>query len=80
MSQAWRKRDKGDRTGSSVRRVRSSGAGVGASAMVVSVGAGWERLADMKRAVGSTYTWRTMKVLHEDGTRSLLKDREGMFW
>ena len=43
--------DKGDRTGSSVRRVGSSGAGVGASAMVVSVGAGWDRLADMVRAV-----------------------------
>ena len=43
--------DKGDRTGSSVRRVGSSGAGVGASAMVVSVGAGRERLADMMRAV-----------------------------
>ena len=36
--------------GNSVRRVASSGAGVGASAMVVLVGAGWERLADMKRA------------------------------
>ena len=43
--------EKDDRTGSSVRRVGSSGAGVGASAMVVSVGAGWERLADMMRAV-----------------------------
>ena len=43
--------DKGDRTGSSVRLVGSSGAGVGASVMVVSVGAGWERLADMMRAV-----------------------------
>ena len=43
--------DKGNRTGSSVWLVGSSGAGVGASAMVVSVGAGWERLADMKRAV-----------------------------
>ena len=43
--------DKGDRTGSSVRLVGSSGAGVGASAMVVSVGAGWEGLADMMRAI-----------------------------
>ena len=43
--------DNDDQTGSSVRRVASSGAGVGASAMVVSVRAGWERLADMKRAV-----------------------------
>ena len=43
--------DKSDRTGSSVRLVRSSGAGVGASAMVVSVGAGWERLADMMRVL-----------------------------
>lgn len=75
-----RKRDKGDRTGSSVRRVRSSDAGVGASAMVVSVGARWERLANMKRVAGSTYTWRSMEVLHEDGTRSLQKDQEGVFW
>ena len=43
--------DNDDRIGNSVRRVASSGAGVGASAMVDSVGAGWERLADMKRAV-----------------------------
>ena len=60
MTQAWRRMDEDDRTGSSVRLVRSSGAGVGASAMVVSVGAGWERLADMKRAARSTYTWRSM--------------------
>ena len=39
--------DKGDRTGSSVRLVGSSGAGVGASAMVP-VGSGRERLADME--------------------------------
>ena len=43
--------DKNDRTGSSVRRVGSSGAGVGASAMVILVGVGWERLTDMERAV-----------------------------
>ena len=43
--------DKDDRTGSSVRRVASSGTGVDASAMVVSVGTGWERLVDMKRAI-----------------------------
>ena len=43
--------DKNDQTGSSVRWVGSSDAGVGASAMVVSVGAGWERLVDMMRAV-----------------------------
>ncbi len=43
--------DEDDRTGSSVRLVGSSGAGVGASAMVVPVGSGWERLADMMRAV-----------------------------
>lgn len=41
--------DKDGRTVNSVRRVVSSGAGVGTSAMVVSVGARWERLADMKR-------------------------------
>ena len=35
----------------SVQRVGSSGAGVGASVMVVSVGAGWERLVEMERAV-----------------------------
>ena len=34
-----------------MRRVGSSGAGVGASAMVVLVGAGWERLVDMERAI-----------------------------
>lgn len=43
--------DKDDRTESLMRRVPSSGAGVGASVMVVSVGAKWERLADTKRAV-----------------------------
>ena len=43
--------DKNDRMGSSVRRVGSSGAGVGASALVVPVGSGRERLADMMRAV-----------------------------
>ena len=43
--------DKDDRTGSSVRLVGSSAAGVGASAMVVSVGDRWERLADMMRDV-----------------------------
>lgn len=71
--------DKGDRTGSSVRLVGSSGAGVGASAMVVSVGAGWERLADMMRVAGSTYTWRSMEVLHEDWTRSSKKIEKGYF-
>ena len=43
--------DKADLTGSSVRWVASSIAGVGASAMVVSVESGLERLADMKRDV-----------------------------
>ena len=43
--------DKDDRTGSSVRLVGSSGTVVGSSAMVVSVEAGWERLANMMRVV-----------------------------
>ena len=43
--------DKDDRTGSSMQLVGSSDAGVGASALVVSTGAGRERLADMMRAV-----------------------------
>ena len=43
--------DKDDRTGSSMQLVGSSGAGVGTSALVVSAGAGRERLADMMRAV-----------------------------
>lgn len=43
--------DKNDRTGSSLRRIGSSGAGVGASALVVPVGSGRERFADMMRAV-----------------------------
>ena len=43
--------DKDDRTDGSVRLVGSSGAGIGASASVVPVGSGWERLADMMRAV-----------------------------
>lgn len=34
-----------------MRRVASSGAGVGASVMVVPVEAGWERLADIKRVI-----------------------------
>ena len=62
-----------------MRRVGSSGAGVGASAMVVSVGAGWERLADMKRAAGSTYTWRSMEVLHAIWTRSFKKIEKEYF-
>ena len=52
--------DEVDRTGSSIQLVGSSGAGVGASALEVPVGSRWERLADMMRAAGSTYTWRSM--------------------
>ena len=51
MTQAWRRMDEDDRTGSSVRLVGSSGAEVGASALVVPMGSGRERLADMMRAV-----------------------------
>ena len=43
--------DEDDRTGSSMQLVGSSGAGVGASALVVPVGSGRERLADMMRVV-----------------------------
>ena len=50
MTEAGRRMDKDDRTGSSVRLVGSSGAGGGASALVVPMGFGRERLADMKRA------------------------------
>ena len=43
--------DGDDRTGCSMQLVGSNGAGVGASALVVPVGSGRERLADMMRAV-----------------------------
>ena len=46
--------DNDDRTGSSVRLVGSSGAGVGARVSVVPVGSGRERLADMGAADQST--------------------------
>ena len=72
--------DKGDRMGSSVRLVGSSGAGVGASAMVVSVGAGWERLADMMRAVDQPTRGEAGDCFAQIWTRSSEKDREGVFW
>ena len=74
-----RKRDKGDRTGSSVRRVRSSGAGVGASAMVVSVGAGWERLADMKRAADQPTRGEAWRCFTKMGLGLCKKIEKGYF-
>ena len=72
--------DKDDRTGSSVRRVALSDAGVGASVMVVSVGAGWERFADMKRAVDQPTRGKAWDCFAQIWTRSSEKDREGVFW
>ena len=43
------------------------------------MGTGWERLADMLRAAGSTYTWRSMDVFRADETRSSEKIEEGYF-
>ena len=43
------------------------------------MGAGWERLADMMRTAGSTYTWRSKRVLRADGTRSWQKIEKGFF-
>ena len=47
--------------------------------MVVSVGAGWERLADMKRAAGSTYTWRSMGGASRRWDSVLEKIEKGYF-
>ena len=63
-----------------MRRVGSSGAGVGASAMVVSVGAGWERLVDMKRAIDQPTRGEAWDCFHDVWTRSSGKDRKGVFW
>ena len=71
--------DKNDRTDSSVRRVGSSDAGVGASAMVVSVGAGWERLADMGELLINLHVAKQASASHR-WTRSSEKDRGGVFW
>ena len=43
------------------------------------MGAGWERLADMMRAVGSTYTWRSKRVLRTDGLGLCRKIEKGYF-
>ena len=70
--------DKDDRTGSSMQRVDQAARG---SVQVPwwSGGNRWERLADMMRAVGSTYTWRSMDVFRAVQTRSSEKIEKGYF-
>ena len=43
------------------------------------MGTGWERLADTMRAAGSTYTWRSRRLLQQDWTRSSEKIEKGYF-
>ena len=70
--------DEDDQTGSSMQRVDQAARG---SVQVPwwSGGNRWERLADMMRAVGSTYTWRSMDVFRAVQTRSSEKIEKGYF-
>ena len=77
MTQAWRRMDEDDRTGSSVRLVGSSGAGV-VQVLVVPVGSGRERLGDMEPLINLHVAKQA--IASADWTRSSEKDRGGVFW
>ena len=71
--------DKGDRTGSSVQLVGSSGAGVGASALEVPMGFGRERLADMMRAVDQPTRGEACVCFPKTGLSLRRKIKKGYF-
>ena len=54
--------------------------GVSASAMVVSVGARWERLADMMRAVDQPTRGKADECLEKFGLGLRRRTEKGYFW
>ena len=79
MTQAWRRMDEDDRTGSSMQLVGSSGVGVGASALAVSVGAGRESLADMMRAIDQPTCGKTGDCFDRIGLGPWRRIEKGYF-